>query len=252
MLNNRESKFRLYSKGIVIEDKARDSKIIKVCPIEELPNIPDKLADYKQLYDIELPDIKGVTKRSVIEGSSWIEAEWLPLHQSNRLTAPDVIKNETVQIYRYSDSEKYYWDTHLREDHIRRLETVTYGFNDSETPLEECDTSKQYTVTVTTHDQYIEIKTVDSNGEATTYKTKFDMRSGVFDLIDKQGNKFNLNSINGEWILKANTKVTIDSPLSEFKGDVVIEKNLEVKGNLKCNGSVDVSGVVTAADFITR
>lgn len=256
MLEDRQSKFKLYSKGIVVEDKPRDSKIVKVCPIEELPNIPGKLMDYKLLYDIELPDVKGVTKRSVIEGSSWIEAEWLPLHQSNRLTAPDLIKNETVQIYRYADSEKYYWDTHLREDHIRRLETVTYGFNNSSVPLEECDDNKQYTVTVSTHDKYLEFKTVDTDGEVTTYKTRFDMKTGNIEIIDKQGNVLTLNSTSGTWAIKANTEVIVDSPLSTFKGNVVIEKDLTVKGSLTVTGglsasTINASGTVTAAAFVT-
>lgn len=249
MLRERESKFKLYSKGIVAVDKARGSKIIKVTPIEEFPHLDKPLSEVSIEYDTELPDSQGSVQRSKITGNAMIEAEWLGMHQGNRLTAPDVIKGETVNIYRYADSEKYYWDTQGREDGVRRLETVTWGFNNSATPLEECGEDKQYRMTVSTHDQKIQMKTSDSNGEVTTYDITFDMKSGNLSITDKQGNTITLDSVKGDVNMESNRtltiktrRVTIDAPQTIIKGDLIVKGAVSISGNMAGGGAFALAG----------
>ena len=201
MLDNRESKLRIYSLGIVVYDKPRDTKIIDVLPVEEISNIDGKLTDYKPKYNVQLPDVAKVNRKSKIEGQSYIEAHWLPLSQSNRHTAPDVIANETVLLYRYADSEKYYWDTLFIEPNIRRLETVLHMFGNLKAALTEWDKSSSYWSEVSTHDKHIHVKTTKSDGEPFEYDIKLDTGAGTFELFDDIGNLLKLYSNDHRWFI---------------------------------------------------
>lgn len=52
--------------------------------------------------------------------------------------------------------------------------------------------------------------------------------------------------------VKADTKVTIDTPNAEFTGDVSMEGNLDVWGNIDSNGNIDATGEVSAAVGIIK
>src|SRR5690606_555632 len=63
-----------------------------------------------------------------------INAEWLPAG-TNRLTPPDVVVGELVEIYRLGDTDQFYWRTMGLRDNLRTLETVIFAF--SATPSKE-------------------------------------------------------------------------------------------------------------------
>lgn len=133
-----ESNLKLFSIGIVTEDKLVNSDYIVVAPMEQL-----SVSDGKLSKTETISSSKGSVKKR-----NTILAKWIQNGQTNRATSPNVYKNESVRIFRYGDDDKYYWDTFLFEPHIRRLEEVTYSYSNKKTPLEKYDENSSYYYTV--------------------------------------------------------------------------------------------------------
>ncbi|NTW91808.1 MAG: hypothetical protein HGA35_07770, partial [Erysipelotrichaceae bacterium] len=124
------SELKLYSLGIVVENKPVGADIIMVSPIEVL-NIQGagsiKDASTKSEGTLKNADDKNFATE--MKSSSYLKATWLPLGNSNRITSPDVVANETVILFKFGDVDEYYWTTIFREVELRRQETVLYGFS---------------------------------------------------------------------------------------------------------------------------
>lgn len=230
MSKDRTSKLVPYSLGIVIEDKALDSDLIKVFPVEELPFVDGKVADHKPKYDVSLPDAGSVARKTELEGDAALIARWLPYGHSNRITSPDVVKNETVLLFRYADTDKYYWTTIFREPKIRRLETVCYMFGDLKTPLKAWDKSSSYWMEVSTHKKKVQLHTSRSDGEAFSYDVIIDAKAGSMSIQDDAGNRIKMNSGNGQVSIDATANVVINAPKIFLNGDVLISGGTSMSG----------------------
>ena len=194
MLKDRQSKLVHYGIGIVVEDKPRKSDIVKITNIEEFPYTDGKLIDNKEELKHELPDKKGVPRKSSATRDMVIEAIWLGGYDSNRITAPDVIKNETVDIYRYADTQEYYWRKRGREPGIRRLETVCYMYGNLQAPLKEWDKRSSYWQEFSTHDKHIVTQTTKSDGEKFSYSMQISPKKNQVYMGDDIGNYIRLLS----------------------------------------------------------
>lgn len=194
MDEDRQSKLVMYSLGIVMEDKKRGSDQIKIYPVEEFPQIDGKIADYKPSFNVSTTNIKGATKSADLKGDAVLVASWLPFGNSNRNTSPDVIKNETVCIYRYADTNEYHWDTMFREPALRRLETVCHMYGDLPSGVKGFDKQSSYWCEVSTHDQHIKIHTSKSNSEPFVYDIILDTKNGNLTIQDDIGNMIYLDS----------------------------------------------------------
>lgn len=198
MTTERQSRLQLYSLGIVVKDKEDGSDQIEVYPVEELPFIDGKITDYKQDMKDKSQNAKGVPTSAKAEGDAVIIAKWLPLSDSNRMTPPDVIKNETVQIWRYADTDDYYWVTQFREPSIRRLETVCWMFGNLPSGIKAFDKDSSYWFEVSTKTKLITLKTTKSNNEPYSYTVKIDTQNGRITMEDDIGNIFTIDSPTAE------------------------------------------------------
>lgn len=55
-----------------------------------------------------------------MKARNYLKAKWLPLGHSNRLkAAPDLVKNETILLFKFGDVDEYYWTTIFREVELR-------------------------------------------------------------------------------------------------------------------------------------
>lgn len=212
MLQDRESRLKLYSLGIVIETKPRGTDYIEVSPIEDLPFADGLIADIKYKYDVTLPDAQGIARSSKIQGNNQLKAKWIPHGHSNRMTAPDVVKNETVIIFRYADTDEYYWTTVFREPNIRRLETVLYAYGDIPSGLIPFDKDSSYWCEVSTHDKYIHVHTAKSDGEPYEYDVKIDTATGYVLVKDDIGNFYRLDSFRNTIEAVANEEIILTAP----------------------------------------
>ena len=107
--------YRFYSLGIVVVDKEEGSDTITVTPIEDFSMELGELSSTDRKKESTTANSAGVKKTSNIEGGSTVEARWVPLSNHNRDNAPDVYRSETVMLYKYADTQDYYWTTFFRE-----------------------------------------------------------------------------------------------------------------------------------------
>lgn len=246
MSAERESGLKLYSLGIVAVTKDKGSDAIKVTPIEVLTLGNKKLSEEKNNYKVEMPDAKGVKRSSEIESESMLIAKWIPFGHSNRLTPPDVVAGETVILFRFADTEEYYWTTIFREPKLRRLETVNYGYCNIPQGLEPFDKQTSYWFEVSTDHKYIKLHTSKNDGEPYEYDIILDTEKGNLLIDDNAGNSIELNSEQNKLSIITNTDVYIKSPTVTIEAETThITGNVQVDGNLKVNQTTTTHKQVT-------
>lgn len=218
---NRTSGLKLYSLGIVTEDKPYGTDVAKVCPIEEFSLEEGKLEEDTRELESSLPDINGVVKTAKIKGSAILEAKWIPWGNSNRDTSPDVKKSETVLIYRYADTHDYYWDTVFREPELRRLEHVRHAYSNKPSGIEAYDSDTSYWVEYSTSEKRIKLHTSDNDGEACTYDIQINTKDGIVRIEDSIGNFIELNSPDGMLHTQTNKEIWHKTELFRVDANIV-------------------------------
>lgn len=197
MLPTQESALKPYSLGVVAVTKARGSDEILVTPIEEVSTVDGSLNNYQKDYSVSLSNVNATPTSASATARATIKAKWLAPGGSNRYTAPDVVAGERVLLYRYADSETYYWETIGHHPSIRRLETVRYVFSNQESGNAAIDENTSYWFEVSTHDQRITLKTSNNRGEKSIYSFVIDAKNGTVTLNDAEGNTLLLDTVEG-------------------------------------------------------
>ncbi len=197
MLPTQESALKPYSLGVVAVTKARGSDEIEVTPIEEVSTVDGSLKDYQKDYSVSLSNVNATPTSATAKAKATIKAKWLAPGGSNRYTAPDVVAGERVLLYRYADSETYYWETIGHHPTIRRLETVRYVFSNQEGGNATVDESSSYWIEVSTHDQHVTLKTSNNRGEKSVYSVVIDAKNGTVTVNDAEGNTLLLDTVEG-------------------------------------------------------
>lgn len=245
-----ESNLKLYSLGIVVETKPQGTDIIMVSPIEVL-NIqsPGDIKNKDTKFEGSLKNVDSKNFKTELNAKNYLKAKWLPFGQSNRITAPDVVANETVVLFKYGDVDEYYWITIFREVELRRLETVLYGFSNIKGGISAFDKSTSYWLEVDTKNKSVKFHTAMNDGEYTEYDIIINTKKGTLTITDKKKNYIHLDSQADHLITNTNSKTTINSPEIILNGNVTItgnvtmSKNLQVDNNIHANGTIiDDSG----------
>ena len=201
------SKLHRYSNGLVIEDNLNNDFTIKVYPSEKLFNLGDDLNNNKT-STVTIPtksvDIKPTDKVAVfkdgkevisLDKTKYILANWLNKSNPNRITPPNVCKGEVVILYRYSNTDEFFWEAENTDLSLRKEDHVVYTFSDkpnlddTEDPIED-----RYTFTFSPKTNTISLHTTDKYGEYTTYDINLKTKDGYFELVDGKGNLFKLDS----------------------------------------------------------
>lgn len=195
-----ESIFKLYSIGLVAENKPRDDRFVNVVLVEDSAGLDGEITFNPQEQRLKGQDKDGNQYEVVTTMDVTLNCEWLP-SGTNRLTPPDVVRGELVEVYRLGDTDQYYWRTMGLRDNLRSLETVIIAF--SATPSLEgkpLSLDRCYFLEVSTHDKLVTFSTAKANGEPFVYTAQFNTAEGQFILNDDIGNQFEL--ISKERILK--------------------------------------------------
>lgn len=189
------SMWRLWSEGIVCENKPRSTNECYVTPYEVFPMMDGELGEDEEEVETEGVDSYDVPFKIKVKMSSAILCKWYP-RGSNRDTAPDVRKGERVEIWRFGDSPEYYWVPKGLDDHLRRLETVRFLFNADPDGLGDNPPSPEncYVVEISTHDKLITIATTKINEEPFAYTIQLNTKEGYFTIMDDVDNYFMLDS----------------------------------------------------------
>lgn len=206
------SKLRFYSLGLVSTDKELGSHLIHVIPIEVVPFTtgPTSAVDSTQKVHGKLPNGSGYSVSLNMQNT--IQATWMPMG-SNRITSPDVVRNEQVLIWQYGDTDVYYWSPLGRDDDLRLLETVVWGIAAREDDSEPLQPGvNMYTIEASSHGRHITLRTTSGNGEPYEYTVQINTGDGSIHIADNNDNIIQLISESGtiQAKNKEDTEVTIE------------------------------------------
>lgn len=200
--NPEVSAFVLYGLGRAANNKALNSKELEVTPIEQLHMLDGELVSLPFDSEVSGQRSDGSQYTAKVMLNAALTATWLPMG-SNRKDPPDVRRGERVFIYRYGDTDQYYWKETGWDDHLRRLETVHYRISataDQNADME--DPNNYYHIAVSSHAKMIHIETSRANGEVAKYAVQFNLDEGVFVLSDDHGNFCQLESPAKIWSMQ--------------------------------------------------
>lgn len=253
MQSDRISELKIYSLGIVLTDKARNSDTIEVLPIEALPFVEGDISATEYKHKSNYVNKDGIKYESNITGNNKLLAKWIPFGNSNRLSSPDVVKNETVLLFRFADTEEYYWTTIFREPSLRRLETVHFAISDLIKGLDAFDKTSSYWLEASTHDQYVQLHTSKSNGEAFAYDIIVNAKDGKVTITDDIGNYIIIDSTENHIQVNSNSQITLTSPVvniiantTNISNDLNVGGNVSIAKDTSIGGSLNVGGGISA------
>ncbi len=230
------SKFRILSLGRVAEHKARNSKMLKVHPVEFLNFYNGKLKSDERLVEDKGVDAQDIPYSVDTITDDCFEAEWLSLFDSNRITAPDMRKGEHVLIWQADDCDKYYWTDTAQKRGTRKLETVIYAISDTQDlSIEDVPLDKCYYYKWSTHDKILELVTSNEDGEPFKFTIKLNTAVGSLTVEDDVGNIGYFHSKSGN--IGAKNK---DGTIAEINGGDFNVKALNINfdyTNFNANGS---------------
>jgi hypothetical protein len=222
------SQFKIYSYGIVADNKALSSKIINVTPIEIASMLDGELASNPTTVESKGKDIHEKEYNISVTKDNVIEATWLPFG-TNRVTAPDVRRGEPVLIWQYGSTDKYYWSILGLKDDLRRLETVVYAFNANPSEAsKEFNPDDNYFIEISTHNKQVTFHTSKANGEPFVYAFQFNTGEGKVLLADDAGNSFEIDSNvpHMKMTLNTGTKVHLDN--QKILAEAITELKIKV------------------------
>ena len=279
------SGLKLYSLGIVTVNKEPDSDWIAVTPCEHIGLQNGLISEQNKQYNVSGQDAKGIPQQFNVESESTLRAKWIPYAHSNRDTAPDVVKNETVLIFTYGDTNEYYWTTLFREPGLRRLERVCYMYGNLASGLLPYDKDSSYWLEVDTINKRVHLHTAMSDGERFEYDIVLDTGNSNLTVTDNAGNEIILDSLQNTLTINTNQSVQvntqeatiqcdtakiqagstaiIDTPETTVTGNLTIggqlgvgsngagTGNTTIAGNITMVGSISVEGNIAASGSVT-
>lgn len=187
----------IYGIGRVVADKANESDVVVVSMTELLPSLNGTLSANENTKTINAVSPRGGRRTGKVNVGSGIPCKWWDFG-SNRLSAPDVVKDERVIVWRKGDSSsEYFWTPTRLDENKRQTEHVVTAYSNTKKgnrKPKRLSKENSYTQTFSTKEKYIEILTAKSDGEKFRYQLKIDTKNNYFVLKDDDGNRILLNS----------------------------------------------------------
>lgn len=255
------SKLVPVSLGKVAAHKVLNSVFIEVYPMEENPIVSNELTDKQAEYKATVSNKAGATSESTVATSATWKAQWLPIGDANRQTAPDVRRNELVMIYKFADMDGYYWATLASDLNFRKLETVVWAFSATKQEDAEPSPDNCYFIEISTHKGLMHVHTTTANGEYCGYDIQLNTKEGKFVFTDTVGNELLIDSAEEQFLFKNASGSVIDlhklSLLMSVADNVKVKtknyevladtmsmkgKTLNVTADTTNNGKVDIKG----------
>lgn len=226
-----QSSMKLFSIGYVTKNKAYNSRLIQALPVESA-SATDGEVTHNPVEEI----LKGVDAQGnayEVKGTATrdLECEWYPF-EDNRVTPPDVMRGELVEIYRLGNSTKYFWRSMNMRNGLRTLEHVVkaYGAKPNAGGA-GVDLASCYTMIVSPLNGYINLQTTKANKEPFAYTIQINTKDGLIAIIDDVGNYFELNSAESRLMLQNVDKsyIKVEKQWIDMKADKYIK--------MTCGGS---------------
>lgn len=200
------SAFQFYSKGIASEDLKLDGSstgYLQVFPEEHHSSADIEITSEES--KVEKSNIKttsGKNMGSKLENGYSLKAKWLNMGSPNRVTPPFVKKGEAVMIYKFGESDLYYWSTMFTEMDIRKKEAVLNVYANTDEHGKTTNKDNSYWTLMDTVKKKAQVHTAKNDGEIAGYDVILDGAKGLASIVDTEGNKFILNSKTGTLDIK--------------------------------------------------
>ena len=266
------SKFIQYSLGIVAINKPLSSDIIEVTPVEYLTMLDGEINDHVTEVDLKSKNYDGSEYETKTKQTITLKARWMPMG-SNRITSPDVRRGEQVMIWRYGDSDRFYWSSLEYQKRLRKLETIIFGISATKDEDDNGNPDSMYYLEISSHRKIIHFHTSKKNDEPYAYDLQLNTADGYLLFQDDVGNLINLNSkdtyieitnadkstiqLDKRNILAdapdfvdivAGKQVTIETPMTRVTQNMGVNGKASVDGTLSANGMKSTKPV-TSPDF---
>lgn len=195
MLTINESLLKPISIGYVANNKLRNTIDIDVILAETTPFVSGELVSGVTQLSVDGTAPNGDAQTFTIQTTNAIRAEWLG-DGTNRISAPDVRRGEKVQIFQYSNIDKYYWQTITQPGvNVRKKETIIEAIsNTTDETQTQLTAENSWYKEFSTHDKRMTIKTNKSDGEKWAYTLQLDVGSGNLVFADDTGMFVQVNS----------------------------------------------------------
>jgi hypothetical protein len=199
--NPEVSALHFYSIGRAANNKALKNENghpetkLEVTPIEQLNMLDGELISLPFDSEVNGKKADGSSYSAKVTLNTALTATWLSM-SANRSTPPDVRRGERVIIWRYKDTDQYYWTETNWDQHLRRLETMHLRFSataDEQADME--DARNYYHLAISTHEGMIHLETARANGEKAKYALQINTKDGLVVLTDDFGNFWQIESI---------------------------------------------------------
>lgn len=232
--------WKFYSHGKVVEHKADNSDDIEVIPIEKQPFQSGAMVSDIVTVQSSGVNAKGTAYSASSNTSKSITAKWKG-DGTNRVTSPDVRRDDDVMIWTYADTEKYYWTCNDSDLSRRRNEHVQHRYSgttdESTTAL---DDTNSYSKTISPKLGLIDLSTSKANGEKTTHKLQMNSKDGIAVFGDGDGNFIQIE-YEGKITLinKDGTYLISDGKMMKLHADDSI--TLETKDQIFTNDTTEIT-----------
>lgn len=235
MTVNQESLMKPISIGYSAVNKERNSIYLEVVLAEATPFVSGELVDGFNTETIDGIAPDGSAQSFTIKTTNTIRAEWLG-DSTNRISAPDVRRGEKLQIFQYSNVDKYYWQTVTQPGvNVRKKETIIEAISNTEDETQtQLTAENSWYKEFSTHDKRMTIKTNKSDGEKWAYTLQLDVNEGNLVFADDTGMFIQVNS-EDETIELGTTSgglVKMTKKLLEFDVDDWVVKSKTAKFNI--------------------
>lgn len=257
-----------YCIGIVVKDNEKNDYFIDVFPLEHLPN-EDGLdtTDTVSIDNVAVGDEDGLSG-SINRGTK-IKCRWL--NSGNQLYPPNCYKGESVRVYRFGDTNDYFWEILQYEVDLRKKERATIIWSNVDPKNQDEIVSKKnsHYFTVDSIEGFIHLHTAANRKEPHSFDIHLDLKKNLLTIKDTNGSTIQLGKkkifIESETIelnckhlitTSEDTKETFKT--KEIKGDSLQEntKSIDLKGSslkiansLKMNGSSNFTSAVKMNGF---
>lgn len=250
-MSNDSSLYKLISVGIVALNKALNENVIEVWPSEHLSYVDGELTHALTKLEAKGEDASGQKYTSFVMVSATLRAEWKS-SGTNRSTPPDVRRGERVEIWRYADTDQYYWSAMGSDDDKRKLETVVHSYSGTADEAEKgVNPENSYQTEVSTHKKLMRITTSKKNGEKVAYTVELNGGEGIFGVTDDKGNWIQMDSESEEFTFQNKSGTFINCKGEDININAKKNLNIEAGGDihLKAGGKILVEA---GADYTLK